>query len=273
MKSKLLVLCLLTALVISLGLNAVFYRTGLAWYRDGVEVRLDPTRDAHFRRANEELSAVGPGEHRIVFIGDSRIEQWPDLPQPAGCQSVNRGSGGETTTQVALRLDRDVIRLHPDVAVVQAGINDLKAVGVVSIPEDEIIAKCERNLHTIVSRLRQSGVRVILITVLPIGPVELARRPVWSNATLTAVERVNETIRGMGCDGVTVVDCDPDMMVNGRMNPNYARDAFHLTPAGYEALARVVTPALYAAIADRKDQLKGSGPATKDRPLVSGRIP
>ena len=251
MKSKLPGIALSTVLVGSLGLNAVLYRAGLAWYRDGVEVRLDPTREAHFHRANEELAPAGPGVHRIVFVGDSRIEQWPALPQPTGCQSVNRGSGGETTAQVALRLERDVIRLHPEIAVVQAGINDLKAVGVLPVPEEEINANCERNLQSCVSRLRESGVRVILMTVLPVGPVELARRPVWSNATLAAVARVNATIRGMGGAGVTVVDCDTDMAINGRMNPKYARDAFHLTPAGYDALARAVTPALEAA-ADRR---------------------
>jgi lysophospholipase L1-like esterase len=264
MKSKLFPIALFAALLGSLGLNAVLYRTGLAWYRDGVEVRLDPTREAHFRRANEALAAAGPGVHRIVFVGDSRIEQWPTLPQPTGCQSVNRGSGGETTTQVALRLERDVIRLHPEIAVVQAGINDLKAAGVLAIPEEEIIANCERNLQTIVSRLRESGVRVILMTVLPVGPVELARRPVWSNATLAAVARVNATIRGMGRAGITVVDCDPDMRVNGRMNPKYARDAFHLTPAGYDALAREVMPALEAARTEPGDQ-ESRGAVTPDR--------
>jgi lysophospholipase L1-like esterase len=270
MKSKLLGIALSAALAGSLGLNAVLYRTGLAWYRDGVEVRLDPTRDAHFRRANEELAAAGPGVHRVVFVGDSRIEQWPALPQPTGCQSVNRGSGGETTKQVALRLERDVIRLHPEVAVVQAGINDLKAVGVLPVPEEEIIANCERNLQSIVSQLREGGVGVILMTVLPVGPVELARRPVWSNATLTAVARVNATIRSMGGAGVTVVDCDPEMMVNGRMNPKYARDAFHLTPAGYDALARVVTPALDETSTGRRDRVKSAG-VTPDRSLASGK--
>jgi lysophospholipase L1-like esterase len=252
MKHKLFDITLLAALIGSLGLNGVLYRTGLGWYRDGLQVRLDPTRDAHFRRANEAEAAAGPGIHRIVFVGDSRIEQWPALPQPTGCQSVNRGSSGETTTQVALRLERDVIRLGAEVAVVQAGINDLKAVGVLPIPEEEIIADCERNLQTIVSRLRERGVRVILMTILPVGPVELVRRPVWSNATLAAVARVNASIRGMGCAGVTIVDCDPDMMEHGRMDPKYARDAFHLTPAGYEALARVVTPALDATTTESK---------------------
>jgi lysophospholipase L1-like esterase len=248
-KIKLLCVGLVVALLASLGLNAVLYRTGLAWYRDGVEVRLDPTREAQFRRANDDLKAPPAGSVRVVFVGDSRIEQWPTLPEPAGCQSVNRGSGGETTTQVALRLERDVLRLRPEVAVVQAGINDLKAAGVLPVPEEEIVANCERNLAAITSRLREGGVRVVLLTVLPVGSVELARRPVWSDATLAAVNRVNERLRGMSGPGVTVVDCDPAMAVNGRMNRAYARDAFHLTPAGYDALARVVTPALEDALA------------------------
>jgi hypothetical protein len=36
--------------------------------------------------------------------------------------------------------------------------------------------------------------------------------------------------------------------VNGRMNPAYARDAFHLTPAGYDALTRIVSPQIAAAL-------------------------
>jgi lysophospholipase L1-like esterase len=241
-------------LIGSLALNVVLYRTGLAWYRDGVEVRLDPTREAQFRRANEALGSPPAGVTRVVFVGDSRIEQWKALPEPTGCQSVNRGSGGEATAQVALRIQRDVLDLHPAVAVVQAGINDLKAVGVLPIPEEEVIAGCERNLRDIVSRLRGNGVQVLLLTVLPVGPVDLARRPVWSDATLAAVDRVNATIRGMSGPGVTVVDCDPAMMVNGRMNPAYARDAFHLTEAGYDALARIVEPQLKASLGSARPE-------------------
>jgi lysophospholipase L1-like esterase len=251
---KIFLTVLAASLTASLALNAMLYRSGLAWYRDGVEVRLDPTREMHFRRANESLGPPPTGVTRVVFVGDSRIEQWQNLPQPAGCQSVNRGSGGEATAQVAMRIQRDVLDLHPAVAVVQAGINDLKAVGVLPIPEEEVIAGCERNLREIVSRLRRDGVRVVLLTVLPVGPVELARRPVWSDATLSAVNRINATIRGMGGPGVTVVDCDQVMAVNGRMTPSYARDAFHLTPAGYEALSRVVAPALAASLGSVKPE-------------------
>jgi lysophospholipase L1-like esterase len=251
---KVLLTFLAASLIASLALNAVLYRTGLAWYRDGLEVRLDPTRKAQFQRANESLAAPPEGVPRVVFVGDSRIEQWPTLPRPVGCQAVNRGSGGEATAQVAMRIGRDVLDLHPAVAVVQAGINNLKAVGVLPIPEEEVVAGCERNLRQIVSRLRRDGVRVVLLTILPVGPVEFARRPVWSNATLAAVDRVNATIRGMGGPGVTVVDCDPAMAVNGRMNPAYARDAFHLTPAGYEALSRVIAPALEAALGSGKPE-------------------
>jgi len=180
----------------------------------------------------------------VVFVGDSRIEQWEPPPAPDGCQVVNRGAGGETTTQVLLRLERDVVRLDPAVVVVQAGINDLKGIGVLPERAEEIITTCTQNLRTIVARLRERGVRVVVLTVLPVGPIDLARRPLWSDATLAGVSRVNDAIRGMKAPGITVVDCDPLMAVDGRMNPAYARDAFHLTRDGYQALNGTVTPVL-----------------------------
>ena len=50
------------------------------------------------------------------------------------------------------------------------GINDLKGIGVLAIPPEEIIAGCERNLRAVVDELRRNGVPLILLTVLPVGP-------------------------------------------------------------------------------------------------------
>lgn len=232
----------------SLALNAALYRQARAWYCDGLEVRLDPTRAAVFASANADLPDISPEVVRVVFVGDSRVEQWEPLPAPEAAQAVNRGSGGEASAQVALRLDRDVLGLHPDVAVVQVGINDLKAVGVLPGQEECAILTCENNLRAIVDRLRAAEIPVVLLTIFPVGPVEWTRRPVWSSATLNALARVNRTIRSLEGPGVTVFDCDAVFAVDGRMNAAYARDAFHLKPAGYRALNEKLGPVIAATV-------------------------
>lgn len=73
---------------------------------------------------------------------------------------VNSGISGNTTKDGVDRL-KDVLALHPAIAIVEFGGND----GLRGIP----IADTRRNLSTIVSTLRQAGIKVILagITLPP----------------------------------------------------------------------------------------------------------
>jgi lysophospholipase L1-like esterase len=235
---------LLGCLAASVGLNVFLYRLGAHYYRDGEEVRLDPTSARVFTPLNSSLKSPEKGQRRVVFVGDSRIEQWASLPALAGCELVNRGRGGETTAQVALRLSRDVLDLKPNLVVIEVGVNDLKSIGVMPEREQQIIDNCRDNLRGMVSQLRERQIPVLLLTIFPVGPIDLARRPIWSDATLTAVAAVNEFIRQEAGSGVTVLDCDAFFARNGRMNPDFARDAFHLKPAGYEALNEAIQPVL-----------------------------
>ena len=85
-------------------------------------VARQPTSEARFRPANEALTAPEPGQARVVFIGDSRIDMWESLPNVPDCQMVNRGCSAETTTQLRLRLQRDAIQLKPEVVVIETGL-------------------------------------------------------------------------------------------------------------------------------------------------------
>ena len=145
----------------------------------------------------------------MVFAGDSDVEHWDPLPEVAGCQIVARGLGGDRTGDLLLRLQRDVIDLKPAVAVVTIGGNDLEDIAVLPDRADTLVAVCQRNLRTIVDRLRDKRIQVILLTILPYGDVDALDAVVWSNATYGAVERVNAMIRTLAGPGVTVVDCDP----------------------------------------------------------------
>jgi len=120
----------------------------------------------------------------IVAFGDSttaprRVEGSP-LPVYAGVLQtellnrgmnaavINAGVSGNTTADARERLEKDVLTLAPDVAIIQFGLNDsainvhMGATGP-RLPRDEY----EENLTFVVETLRERGTRVILMTPNP----------------------------------------------------------------------------------------------------------
>ena len=88
----------------------------------------------------------------------------------------------------------------------------------------------------------------MLLTIFPVGPVPLVRRPIWSERIPEAVDRVNRELRAMAGPGLEVVDCDTILAEGGWMKEAYAADEFHLTRAAYEALNGIVLPRLARAL-------------------------
>lgn len=80
---------------------------------------------ARYRDADATLGPPPAGENRVVFFGDSITDIWklqdffPNKPY------VNRGIGGQTTPQMLVRFQQDVINLQPKVVLILAGTNDI----------------------------------------------------------------------------------------------------------------------------------------------------
>ena len=221
--------------------NVALFRLSLKFYREMMNVRLDPTD------ASRSFKTPEPGRSRIVYLGDSRVEYWLDPPGLATWQVLNRGIGGETTAQVLLRLDRDVLALNPQIVVLQAGVNDLRTLGLFAGENDAITRRCLSNLETIIDRLRTRGVVVVVTTIFPVGRVDLLRRPVWSDATIDAIDRVNQRLRALARPGVLVLDADKILRRDQRIEPTFAADLLHLSPSGYEALNESLRSVLESA--------------------------
>jgi lysophospholipase L1-like esterase len=230
--------------MVATAMSVVLFNIAESRYRREQSVRMDPTGAARFEPLNARLEPPVDGRRRIVLFGDSRIEGWNPPLNAENIEVVNRGWWGETTGQAVLRLDRDVIRLQPAMVVIEYGINDLKGIGLFPEQEAEIVDTCLRNLEATVNRLREQKINVVLLTVFPVGPIPLLRRPIWSNRILGAVERVNREMHTLAGPGVDIVDCDPVLGENGRMKSAFAADEFHLTPMAYDALNVFLQPRL-----------------------------
>jgi len=228
----------------SVGAVAVMWNQSMRVLAKYHEVRLDPTHAERFIPDNASLAPPAAGQPRIVLMGDSRLDEWSEPAISVEAQIVNRAQSGDTTGQVLLRLDRDVIALSPRVVVLQVGINDLQAIGMLPDGARAIRERTIANLRSMVQRLRAADIHVLITSIFPVGPIPVIREPVWSDETLQAVDATNEALRELEGPGVTYLDCDELFRVDGRMDPRFAADEFHLTDAAYGVLGEALTAAL-----------------------------
>jgi lysophospholipase L1-like esterase len=119
-----------------------------------------------YRAENAKLTAPGPNENRVVFMGDSITDSWgrgrgeffPGKPY------VNRGISGQTTPQMLVRFRPDVIALKPKAVVILAGTNDIAGnTGPMTL--DEI----QGNLASMAELAKVNGIKVVLASVLPVS--------------------------------------------------------------------------------------------------------
>jgi lysophospholipase L1-like esterase len=120
-------------------------------------------------------------QHALVFLGDSITHGWGDNLGGSfpGVKVANRGIGGDTTRGVLIRLQDDVLSLHPAGVVLLIGTNDL---------EDQagpaIIAE---NVKLILAELKRADPRmpIVLCEVFPSSATK--RRPADRIKNLNAV--------------------------------------------------------------------------------------
>jgi lysophospholipase L1-like esterase len=228
-------------LLLSLGANAVLVREALAYFAGNLEVRLDPAGLKVYAADREKAPPAGPV---LLFFGDSRAHMWTEPASLAGFHVVNRGIGNQTTAQILMRIDSDVVPLNPSVVVLEAGVNDLKAIARFPARRPEIVADCEANLERIVNACRGTGATVVVVSVFDIGDVELWRRPFWSDDVGAAVREVNAFLPRLAGAKVLFLDAAPALGGPGRVERDYQLDYLHLSPAGYRALDGRLVPLL-----------------------------
>jgi len=121
---------------------------------------------AYYRNQNASIPAPRQGEARVVFMGDSITDLWghgADVFFP-GKPYINRGIGGQTTSQMLLRFRQDVIDLNPRVVVILGGVNDLA-----SSPQPTPLATIEGNLTSMAELARANGIRVVMASLTPVS--------------------------------------------------------------------------------------------------------
>lgn len=101
---------------------------------------------------------------KVVFMGNSITWGWktyyPELFEEGGW--VNRGIGGQTTSQMLNRFEADVLSTDPEIVVLMGGTNDIAGLG-----GPMTVAAIFANIVRMVELARKRQVAVVLCSVLP----------------------------------------------------------------------------------------------------------
>ena len=104
--------------------------------------------------------SIGHDFHqRVVFIGDSITARW-DLHGYFGKGFINKGVESQNAEEIAARFQTDVVDLQPDIVVILAGTNDVRAEGDLAQAHDSVAA--------MVQMARTNGIKPVVCTIPPV---------------------------------------------------------------------------------------------------------
>ena len=202
---------------------------------------------ARYRADNAKLQPAEPG--RVVFFGDSITDGWGRHKDDAqffpGKPYVNRGISGQTTPQMVVRFQQDVVDLKPAAVVILAGTNDLAGnTGV------ESMADIESSFRSMGDLADAHHIRVIVASVLPVDDYAWRR----GLAPADKVRALNAWLKQLCADrGYTYLDYYAALATpEGAMKPGTSRDGVHPTAAGYAVMAPLAQAAIDRTLGAQK---------------------
>ena len=158
-----------------------------------------------YKADNERIIASG-NYPEVVFMGNSITDNWAYF-HPAFFSSHNfcgRGIGGQTSAQMLVRFNDDVIDLHPKAVVIMAGTND--------VAHNEYWVSPERVVDNIVAMCNQAQAIGIVPIISSIPPCsEFPWRKEIENPGQTIVV-INKSLKAYAdANGIVYLDYHSDL--------------------------------------------------------------
>ena len=178
-------------------------------------------------------------EGSVVFMGNSIIEGWKQSDPEffLNPKMINRGIGGQTTPQMLLRFEQDVLNANPQAVLIVAGTNDIAGnTGEITLPE------IRDNIAEMAQMAMENDIQVILCSVLPAFeyPWRPGRRPDQKIPELNALLKELAKEKNLYYLDFFAVMADER---NG-LPKKLAGDGVHPTPEGYSVMKDLTVEAL-----------------------------
>jgi lysophospholipase L1-like esterase len=190
-----------------------------------------------YAAANSELTTPV----YTVLLGNSITDAWPDI-RPAFFKDnklVGRGISGQTTYEFLQRFRADVVKLQPEIVVINGGTNDV-AENSCSYDEEATLD----NLKSMVDIAKANGIKVILTSVLP-----AAQFP-WNKSITDSADKIialNKRLKAYAAsEEVPYVDYYPALVdTDGRtLQAKYSSDGVHPNADGYAVMEQLLLPVI-----------------------------
>ena len=188
-----------------------------------------------YQKKNEEVKT----KPVAVFMGDSITFGWAKHCGYFFKENnfIGRGIGGQVTSQMLVRLRKDVIDLKPEYAVILAGTNDIaQNQGYISV--ENICG----NVISMVEILKANNIKPVVCSVLPV------KRYPWRKQieSIAPISQLNAMLKDY-CqkNNVKYVDYYSALVDSERGLPKeYAKDGVHPTVAGFKIMQKIILEAL-----------------------------
>ena len=197
-----------------------------------------------YQAANATLPAPAADEKRVVFYGDSITDSWAKNPTGffPGKNYVGRGISGQTTPQMLVRFQQDVVHLKPAVVVILAGTNDIA--GNTGPSTLEMI---EDNFESMVAVAKANGIKMVISSILP------ASHYPWKPEMQPAeqIRAMNTRLKALSArEGLVYLDYyTPMANAQGGLDSELAYDGVHPTAKGYAVMSPLAEKAIAEALA------------------------
>ena len=200
----------------------------------------DWARLGRYRDENAEVSAGAAPQ--VVFLGDSITEGWKNGdPGFFDHGILDRGIAGQTSAQMLLRFEQDVVALHPRVVQIMAGTNDIAG-----NPGAGTLADYRNNIRAMITLARANGIVVILASIPPTAHIGWA--PAVEPVALIAAQNSWLKSDAAAQNAVFADYFSPLAGADGAMASQYSADGVHPNGAGYQVMEPVAEAAMAQAL-------------------------
>lgn len=195
------------------------------------------------------LQKAIPNPPSVVFIGDSITAIWGSGQGPQFADHpnwVDKGIGGQKSSQVLVRFQTDVLDSHPEIVHILIGTNDVYP-GWTLYPSGPNAINSAANVEAMVNMAQANGIHVILATIPPWGcdtsDCTLAEN---ADSTLSRYDRINTWNAWIEqyalSKGIPVADYHSALLApdGEHFVPNMTMDGVHPSAAGYVVMTPMV---------------------------------
>ncbi len=207
---------------------------------------------ARYHEDNAKITPPARKEKRVVFMGDSITDSWNNPANGGffpGKPYIDRGISGQTTPQMLIRFQADVIALRPEVVVILAGTNDIAGnTGPMTL---EAI---EDNLISMSELAHANRIRVVLSSLLPVSDYEKTPE---GQSRIQTTRRPPEQIKALNAwmkkyaleNKLTYLDYYSAMVDDkGFLKDELSNDGLHPNPQGYAVMVPLAERAIETAL-------------------------